>query len=96
MKKKYSTFKRIAVLIIIFIMLVFAACGNHSLGVGKFTFRKIHIFVHDGPAMCLTVTKWYECDIGIEVRTKEYGSLWLSEGTYMLCENECPICGREE
>lgn len=90
-----TRFKFIAATIIIF-MILFAACGNRSLGLGKFTFRKVHIFIHDGPDMCLTVEKWYESDTGIEVKTKEYGSLWLSEGTYMLCENECPICGREE
>lgn len=91
-----TMFKRIAVLIIIFIMLVFAACGNHSIGFGNFAFTKVHIFVYDGPDMCLTVEKWYESNTGIEVKTKEYGSLWLSEGTYMLCEHDCPICNREE
>lgn len=96
MKEKHLTFKLIAVLIIMFMTVVFGACGNHSIGLGKFTFRKVHIFVHDGPDMCLTVEKWYEDDIGIEVRTKEYGTLWLSEGTYMLCEHDCPICDAKE
>lgn len=92
MKKKCVTFKRIAILIIIFMMIVFGACGNHSIGFGKYTFTKVHIFVNDGPDMCLTVVKWYEDEVGIEVRTKEFGTLWLSEGTYMLCEHDCPIC----
>lgn len=90
-----TRFKFIAVTIIIF-MILFAACGNHSIGFGNFTFTKVHIFIHDGPDMCLTLKKWYESDTGIEVLTKEYGSLWLSEGTYMLCQNDCPICGRGE
>jgi len=96
MKKKYVAFKWFVILIIIFMMVVLGACGNHNIGFGNFTFTKVHIFVYDGPDMCLTVEEWYEGDIGIEVRTKEYGSLWLSEGTYMLCENDCPICSAKE
>jgi hypothetical protein len=39
--------------------------------------------------------KWYESSTGIEVLTKEAGSMYLSEGTYILLEGDkgCPFCG---
>lgn len=83
----------LAILMVILLLTVVTGCGNHSLGFGNYNFKRIHIFTHDGNDQCLTVEKWYEDDVGIEVKTKECGALWLSEGTYMLCENECPICG---
>ena len=85
----------VLILIAFTLSAVLGACGNHKIGFGNFTFRKVHIFTHDGRDRCLTIEKWYENNVGIEVRTKECGTLWLSEGTYMLCEDECPICGRE-
>ena len=36
--------------------------------------------------------KWYESESGIEVTTKELGSIFASEGTYILVEDKCPIC----
>lgn len=95
MKKKSLIFKCIAVMIIIFMIVIFGACGNHSIGLGNYTFTKVHIITHNGHSVCLTVEKWYQADVGIEVKTKEYGTLWLSEGMYMLCEHDCPICAAE-
>lgn len=96
MKNKYVMSMWILILIVMFMTVVFGACGNHSVGFGNYHFAKVHIFVHDGPDRCLTIEKWYEDTIGIEVKTKEHGTLWLSEGTYMLCEHDCPICDAEE
>ena len=62
-----------------------------SLGPGNYTFKKIHIDTHHYSG-CLTVEKWYENDSGIEVKTKEAGALFLSEGQYALIEDECPFC----
>lgn len=81
----------LAILMVILLLTVATGC-NRSLGFGNYNFKKIHIFTHDGNDLCLTIEKWYEHDIGIEVKTKECGALWLSEGTYMLCSGECPIC----
>ena len=62
-----------------------------SCGVGTYTFRKVHVdtYHHEG---CYTIEKWYENATGIEVRTKEVGSMFLSEGTYILIAEECPFC----
>jgi hypothetical protein len=43
---------------------------------------------------CATVIQWYDNSEGIEVQTREYGSLFLSEGSYILVEDgsRCPYC----
>lgn len=82
----------LAVILCLVVMSVTAGCGNMSWDAGNFTFTKVHIFTRDGNDRCLTVETWHDGDTGIEVKTEEYGSLFLSEGTYMLCEDECPIC----
>lgn len=81
----------------VLMVLVFAAslcgCGNRAWDPGNYEFKKVHIdtYNHSG---CLTVEKWYEDEkgIGIEVKTKEAGALFLSEGTYILIEKDCPFC----
>ena len=66
-------------------------CGNMSLGLGNYTYRKVHVNTyHDSE--CFTINKWYDNERGIEVNTKEIGSMFLSEGTYLLIEDECPFC----
>lgn len=42
------------------------------------------------------VESWRNDDGGIELKTKNYGTIILGDGTYMLydCEGgDCPICG---
>ena len=72
---------------------ILAGCGNMSLGLGNFTFKKIHVDTHNFSG-CFTVEKWYDNSSGIEVQTKESGSMYLAEGMYMLIEDECPFCGK--
>lgn len=69
-------------------------CGNMSLGLGNFTYAKIHIDTHNYSG-CLTVEKWWDNSSGIEVKTKEAGSMYLAEGMYMLIEKDCPFCDLE-
>lgn len=67
---------------------------NQSIGLGNFSFKKIHIDTHHYSG-CLTIETWHDNDGGgIEVKTKEAGSLFLSEGTYILLEGDegCPLC----
>lgn len=42
-----------------------------------------------------TIEKWWESGSGIEVKTTEFGSVFLSEGTYILISDprDCPFCG---
>ena len=89
MKKKIIAI----VLAVICICTLFLGCGNMSIGLGNFTFRKIHVDIHNYSG-CFTVEKWYENTSGIEVKTKEAGYMYLAEGMYMMIEDECPFCDK--
>lgn len=89
MKKKIIAL----VLAIVCICAVLVGCGNMSMGFGNFTFQKIHVDTHNYSG-CFTVEKWYDNSSGIEVKTKEAGSMYLAEGMYILIEDECPFCGK--
>ena len=39
---------------------------------------------------------WYDNSKGIEVLTSECGSLFLSEGTYIMYSDTCPLCSKED
>lgn len=83
--------KLIAICLICAFMLV--GCGNMSMGVGNYNFRKIHIDTHEG-VKCLNVEKWYDSGSGLEVKTTEAGNIFISEGTtYIMIEKVCPFCG---
>lgn len=80
---------------LIVLCLSLCGCGNMSMGFGNFEFRKIHVDTYHYSG-CFTVEKWYDADNGVEVKTAEAGSLFLSEGTYMLLsgEQDCPFCAQ--
>lgn len=89
--------KRIMSIIMALIIgaIVLTSCGNMSIGLGNYTFKKVHILTHSGNDVDLTIEKWYDNENGIEICTKECGSMFLSEGCYILCEDKCPICDKE-
>ena len=84
--------KKIIGLLILLIILVmtFAGC-NMSMGLGNYEYNKIHIDTYHYSG-CLKVDKWYETTTGVEVKTEDGESLYLSEGTYIMVEDECPLC----
>ena len=88
--------KKIIAIIALALVLVatLVGCGNMSMGLGNYTFKKIHVDTYNYSG-CLTVEKWYDGASGIEVKTKEAGSMYLAEGMYMLIEDECPFCGEK-
>ena len=81
------------VLLVALCVCMLAGC-NKSIGLGSYNFRKIHIDTYHYSG-CLTVESWHEDDSGIEVKTKEAGSIFASEGTYILISGDkaCPFCG---
>lgn len=83
--------KRRIILMVMTATMLLTGCGNMSLGWGNFTYEKIHVDTHNYSG-CFTVEKWYDNSTGIEVKTKEAGSLYFAEGMYMLVEDECPFC----
>ena len=60
--------------------------------VGHFEFNGLHCADFNGNVRDFTVSRWYESDSGVEVLTEEAGSVFFSEGTYVMYENECPLC----
>ena len=86
---------KIAIFLVSFAVsvLYFTGCGNMSLGLGNFTFTHIH-FSDAIEGHCATIEKWYDNETGIEVKTTEYGSMYLSEGSYTLFTDgsKCPYC----
>lgn len=90
--------KRIVSIIAIVLMVAvlgcfLTACGNENWGFGNYTYTHVH--TSDGSeGYCATVNSWHDNDMGIELHTKEFGSIYCSEGTYLLYENgdKCPFC----
>lgn len=71
------------------------SCGNMSMGFGNFNFKHIHFTDGAGASNCATVERWYDSESGgIEVKTKEFGAMFLSEARYILFETaeDCPFC----
>lgn len=89
MKKVLCAF----LIVIVVLLCCLPSCGNQSLGFGNFTFEHVH-FSDAINGYCATIEKWYDNEQGIEVKTKEFGSMYLSEGSYILMENgtRCPYC----
>ncbi len=85
------------VLAVVLMVLALTACGNMSVGLGNYEYNKVHIDTRHYSG-CFTVVKWYDNANGIEVLTKEAGSMYLAEGTYILLSGDepCPFCGHGE
>lgn len=86
--------KKIIVMVMLVIMSLttLVGCGNMSLGFGNYEYEKVHVDTYHN-SKCFTINKWYNNESGIEVNTKEAGSMFLCEGTYIMIEDECPFCG---
>ena len=69
---------------------------NMNIGPGSYSFRAVHIYGFDKESRDVAIKSWKEGGMGIEVNTKDYGSMFLSDGTYILLRGigDCPICGR--
>lgn len=87
--------KILAVLLILILTCTcLAGCGNMAvIDPGNYTFGHIHTDTyHD--SMCFNIEKWWNDSMGIEVKTRECGILYFSEGDYVLVERatDCPYC----
>lgn len=73
-------------------MCVLTGCGNENWGFGNYDWQHIH-FSDTVGGYCATISSWHDNETGIEVHTEEYGSMFLSEGSYILFETDsCPFC----
>ena len=84
------------ILISLIVSTMFTGC-NRSFGFGHQTYEKIHIDTHHFSG-CLTVDHWCDGTTGIEVYTDEAGSIFVSEGMYVLLDGDkdCPFCAGAE
>jgi hypothetical protein len=87
--------KKKMISMIMIVAMLMTGCGNMSLGLGNYSYRKIHVDTYNYSG-CFTVDKWYDSSTGIEVKTIEAGSLYLAEGMYILIEDECPFCDEDK
>ena len=95
MNKKKKIINTIIITTLLIVTLTFTGCGNMSCSPGNYSFNKIHVDTYQH-SMCLTVESWHDNERGIEVKTKEAGSMYFSEGTYILIEDTCPFCAENE
>lgn len=82
--KKLSKF-----FVILFCLLGLTSCGNVDIGFGNFSFNGIHVFFANKD---YELVSWRDTKLGVEVKLLDDNVLFLSEGTYMLYSNYCPIC----
>ena len=85
--------KVICVLFAVLMMVSLCSCGNENWGIGNYIYTHVHI--GDGAeGHCAEVTSWHDNELGIELHTNEFGSIYCSEGTYFLFADgaTCPFC----
>ena len=85
--------KLVCILLVVLMLMCLTACGNENWGIGNYSWTHIH-FSDAVEGHCATIKSWHDNEAGIEVHTVECGSLFLSEGSYMLFESgaQCPYC----
>ena len=65
--------KIIAIMVVLVLMSTLCACGNMSMGMGNFEFKRVHIDTHNYSG-CFSIEKWYDNGTGLEVETREAGT----------------------
>lgn len=85
--------KLLAITLVIIMTLSLCACGNMSMGLGTYDFTHIH-FSDSLEGHCVDISKWYDDSTGVEILTVDGGSIFLSEGTYIMFSDSdcCPFC----
>ena len=85
-----------------FALLCVASLGltgcNKQIGWGSYSFHKVHVQMYGmDKAVHFEIESWQDDDGGIELKTKNHGTILLGDGTYMMYdEDNCPICGEVE
>ena len=83
-----------AIMILVIMSITLCACGNENWGFGNYNWKHVH-FSDAVEGHCATISSWHDNTAGIEIHTVECGSMFLSEGSYILFESssDCPFCG---
>lgn len=84
--------KIISIFLFVAIILLLTSCNKKLFGTYNFT--HVHICDNAGHTADYKIESWTEQSEtpGVEVKIKGYGSMWLSEGTYILYTDKCPLC----
>ena len=84
--------KFIAIILVLVMCLSMLTACNENWGFGNYSWRHVH-FSDMVEGHCATISSWHDNTTGIELHTEEMGSLFLSEGSYILFENaaNCPF-----
>lgn len=85
--------KIVCLLISIAIILTLCSCGNWNL-IGEYNYTHVYVETYKTEGRCYSIETWTDSESGIEVKTKSNGSMFLSEGTYILFSDAdgCPYC----
>lgn len=86
---------KVLMLVIVIMLLTCILAGCNMRLVGNYKYTRVHIFYPDYEE-CLKIDSWTDSEMGIEVDTKKYGNIFISEGHYLLCKDECPICSHKK
>ena len=86
--------KFVAVIVIMVMCIALLAGCNENWGFGNYNWKHVH-FSDAVEGHCATISSWHDNTTGIELHTVECGSIFLSEGSYILFESAagCPYCG---
>lgn len=87
--------KIISIFLFVAMILLLTSC-NRSF-IGTYNFTHVHICDNAGHTADYPIESWTEDGDGapgIEVKIEGYGSMWLSEGTYILYTDKCPLCDK--
>lgn len=86
--------KFVAVIVIMVMCITLLAGCNENWGFGNYNWKHVH-FSDAVEGHCATISSWHDNTTGIELHTVECGSIFLSEGSYILFESAagCPYCG---
>lgn len=107
MKKKFTgiwTIAFVAIIVTIIIAYIFTGCSNLDfsldnpfgnqgiIGWGNYAYSGVH-YCGGGTVRDIPLISWRDNEgNGIEVKTSDSNVLWMSEGTYVLYKDYCPIC----
>ena len=78
--------------------LCLTSCNEQIIGFGSLSFHYVHVQMYnqENPTH-FKITSWREDNGGIELKTENYGTILVGDGTYLAYDvEECPICGQVE
>ena len=86
--------KKLFSFLLILTVLVMMLCSCNKKLFGTYNFTHVHICDSAGHTADYAIQSWTEQSEtpGVEVKINGYGSMWLSEGTYILYTDKCPLC----